>query len=306
MELSGLIFVALAVVWAVVLIPKALRHHDEAARTRALETVSSDARVLARLDAASSREAELVVERPAVPAPRTEAPVIPSPRRPFDRGSNERRPMDPRRLAAVHRAAAAAAAKRRRRVLAVLLLAPLGIAVGSYVGTLQPWAAAIPAAVVVGFLVLARVLVRREHARWRQAVAALPARSAEPEPVSVVEPVETLVVAADPVDQPEAVIEVVEERNEQGFAVVSGLEDTASFPVGLLADPIPAEKHLWDPVPVTLPTYVTKPRASRSVRTIDLNQPGVASSGRNAADSALVAEAATATHDPSDQRAVGS
>ena len=299
MELSGLIFVALAVVWAVVLIPKALRHHDEAARTRALDTVSEDARVLARREIGDDRGARLVVEKPRVPTPRTESPVLPTVPAP-------RRPMDRKRLAAVHRAAAAAAAKRRRRVFSVLLLVTLAVGVGSYVGTLQPWAAAIPAVVVVGFLVLARVLVRREHARWQQALAALPARSSGPEPVSVVEPVETLVVAADPVDQPEAVIEVVEERNEQGFAVVSGLEDTASFPVGLLADPIPAEKHLWDPVPVTLPTYVTKPRASRSVRTIDLNEPGVASSGRNAADSALVAEAATATHEPGDQRAVGS
>ncbi len=301
MELSGLIFVALAVVWAVVLIPKALRHHDEAARTRALDTVSEEARVLARRElVGEQREPRLVVQRPSVPAPRTESPavpVIPSPRRPMDR----------RRLAAVHRTAAAAAARRRRRVLVVLQLATLGVAVGSYVGTLQPWAAAIPGGVVLGFLVLARVLVRRERARWQQALAALPARAADPEPASAVDPVETTtVVAADPVDQPEAVIEVVEERDEQGFAVVSGLDDTASFPVGLLADPIPVEKQLWDPVPVTLPTYVTKPRASRSVRTIDLNEPGVASSGRNAADSALVAEAATAADEPGAQRAVGS
>jgi hypothetical protein len=58
---------------------------------------------------------------------------------------------------------------------------------------------------------------------------------------------------------------------------------------------------------VTLPTYVSKPRASRSVRTIDLADPRVSSSGRDAADSALVAEAATAAPpaDGSSQRAVG-
>ncbi|HET7350627.1 MAG TPA: hypothetical protein VFJ28_06800, partial [Marmoricola sp.] len=61
--------------------------------------------------------------------------------------------------------------------------------------------------------------------------------------------------------------------------------------------------------PVTLPTYVTKPRAHRSVRTIDLLEPGVVSSGRSAADSALVAEAATAMPSQTEQhrdRAVGS
>jgi hypothetical protein len=65
---------------------------------------------------------------------------------------------------------------------------------------------------------------------------------------------------------------------------------------------------LWDPLPVTLPTYVGKPRATRSVRTIDLNAAGVSSSGRNAADSALVAESATAGRDEQGapgRRAVG-
>ncbi len=44
----------------------------------------------------------------------------------------------------------------------------------------------------------------------------------------------------------------------------------------------------WDPVPVTLPTYVTKePAARRSVRTIDLDSTGVWTSGRSEIDSAL-------------------
>lgn len=36
---------------------------------------------------------------------------------------------------------------------------------------------------------------------------------------------------------------------------------------------------LWDPLPVTLPTYVTKPRVGRTVRTIDFAQAGTWSSG---------------------------
>ena len=92
--------------------------------------------------------------------------------------------------------------------------------------------------------------------------------------------------------------------------VVSGLDDTAGVPVGITAVTVDAAAEgLWDPLPVTLPTYVTKPRAHRSVRTIDLLEPGVVSSGRNAADSALVAEAATAMPAQAEQqrdRAVGS
>ena len=53
----------------------------------------------------------------------------------------------------------------------------------------------------------------------------------------------------------------------------------------------PAVAGGWDPVPVTLPTYVGKASAGRSVRTIDLDSTGVWSSGRNEADSALAREA---------------
>ena len=49
---------------------------------------------------------------------------------------------------------------------------------------------------------------------------------------------------------------------------------------------------MWDPVPVTLPTYVAKaPAAPRTVRTIDLESTGVWTSGRSESDSALAREA---------------
>ena len=46
---------------------------------------------------------------------------------------------------------------------------------------------------------------------------------------------------------------------------------------------------LWDPLPMTLPTYVNKARARRTVRTIELT--GINSSGHDAADTALAREA---------------
>ncbi len=62
------------------------------------------------------------------------------------------------------------------------------------------------------------------------------------------------------------------------------------------ADTPPEERDpkLWDPVPVTLPTYVSKPPARRTVRTIDLDSTGVWTSGRTEADSALAREAEAA------------
>ena len=61
MDLSGLIFVALAVAWAAYLIPKALRHHDDVVRGRSVDRFSESMRVLARREPVSARMARLVV-----------------------------------------------------------------------------------------------------------------------------------------------------------------------------------------------------------------------------------------------------
>ena len=60
MDPSALIFVALAVAWAVYLIPKALEHHEESARTRTVERFSARLRVLARREPINRRKARLV------------------------------------------------------------------------------------------------------------------------------------------------------------------------------------------------------------------------------------------------------
>jgi hypothetical protein len=58
---------------------------------------------------------------------------------------------------------------------------------------------------------------------------------------------------------------------------------------------------LWDPIPITMPTYVSKPLAPRTVRTIDLSGPGVASSARH--EGPVTADAPTSTSDPSNATA---
>ena len=332
MELSGLIFVALALVWAIVLIPMALKHHDEVAKTRAVDKFSDDMRVLARREAVSDREARLVYGRPAAPAasapraPGQPAPGQPAPEQPARpsveheatagraAARNERRVEATPRTKQARRRAAAAAARRRRRILAVLLLADVVVGAGVPLGWFLTWAPAIPVGLTVLFLVVARLTVRRDQKRWAARSAAAPVVG---QPTAVVEQPR----AATPVvEQPraarrEAPVETTPEtapapvRNDQGLAVVTGLDDTSSFPVGLLGDlePTTDAGALWDPLPVTLPTYVTKPRATRSVRTIDLAAADVSSSGRDAADSALVAEAATSPGETEQaRRAVGS
>ncbi|HEX4977921.1 MAG TPA: hypothetical protein VFV40_08650 [Nocardioides sp.] len=293
MDLSGVIFVVLAVAWAVYLIPKALKHHDEVARTRSIDRFSTAMRVLARREPVSRRDARLVVAPGrAADNPRV---VVPNPR-----PAPAARP--------VNRAAARAAARRRRRILGFLMLSTL-VVTGLAAFALVPWwSVAIPAGLTVLYLVLCRTQVRRERdATWD---ADLVASMAGLEDVEPTRRAAVRVDASYGVARP-AVL------NEQGFAEVGGEEDTVAIDVAVLdAVLVPTADggSLWDPLPVTLPTYVSKPKARRTVRTIDLNEPGTWTSGRSEEDSRLVAESAPAEAVPAgdgegfeeQQRAVGS
>jgi hypothetical protein len=291
-DLSALIFVALAVAWAVYLVPKALKHHDDVVRSRSVDRFSHTMRVLARREPVNRRNARLVVT-PGRPA--SSAVVVTK--------GGESAPVEAR----ARRAAANRAARRRRRVLGAILLANL-VAVALAAFAVVGWAwTAVPGGLLVAWLVACRVMVRRERTvPWRavspvrdpaagdvapEAVAAEAALAVEPgEPVGPVTPVEPVVPAVA--------------RHEEVRAEVADLADTSSIAV---VDPM-----LWDPVPVTLPTYVTKPAARRrTVRTIDLDATGVWTSGNTAGDSQLAREAeqadkAARARKADDQRAVGS
>jgi len=60
---------------------------------------------------------------------------------------------------------------------------------------------------------------------------------------------------------------------------------------------------LWDPIPITMPTYVSKPLAPRTVRTIDLSGADVASSANH--EVPVTADAPVAASDPSSAVAAG-
>lgn len=250
MDLSALIFVALAVAWAVYLIPKALRHHDDAGRSRSVERFSHTMRVLAHREPTSHRSARLVVTpgRPASSAVPVGEPVL----EPVEAPAPTRAELQVRRVAA------ARAAKRRLRVVSVIGAAKL-VAVALAVGAVIPWPyVAIPVAVLVMWLVACRLMVKRERAADAPA-ARLPMVDAQPEGP----------------DGP-----VTEE-----IVAIAGVE-------GEVEVEVERDPNAWDPVPVTLPTYVTKEQAGRrTVRTIDLDSTGVWTSGRTESDSALAREA---------------
>jgi hypothetical protein len=245
-DLSALIFVALAVAWAAYLIPKALRHHDDAGRSRSVERFSHTMRVLARREPTSHRSARLVVT-PGRPAS-TAVPVV-------EVAVAEVAPVAPsRQELQVRRVAAARAAKRRLRVVSVIGAANL-VVVALAIGAVISWPyVAIPVAVLVMWLVACRLMVKRERAADAP-VARLPLFETETETES-----------EGPI-------------TEEISAVVEEVE-------------VERDPNAWDPVPVTLPTYVTKEQATRrTVRTIDLDSTGVWTSGRTESDSAIAREA---------------
>lgn len=258
-----MIFVALAVGWAVILIPMALKRHDDAAKSRPVDTFSDSVRVLGGS---------------AAPAP---APV------PAAQALAEA----PVRAHTITRESARRAARRRRRVLAVLMLALVAVSATSYLAYTPWWSTAVPGGLVVVFLVVARLTVRAQQVR----------RAAPVQP------------------EARASASAVEPSNSQATVPVEvepdlGREDTQGFSREELAEAVAApvldEGGLWDPLPVTLPTYVNKARARRTVRTIEIT--GMTSSGHDAADTELArtAEQAAAAEadvevDAEDRKAAG-
>jgi len=136
------------------------------------------------------------------------------------------------------------AASRRRRVLLGLmavLSATLGVCA---VGLLPWWVAAIPGGLLLIFVVVARISVQSMGGSLDARYRTIRRGSEE----------QTVFLSRQEVSSKGARQAVKTEKPE---VMTSGA--------------------LWDPVPITMPTYVSKPLAPRTVRTIDLSGPVVAS-----------------------------
>jgi flagellar basal body-associated protein FliL len=305
--LSVLIFVALAVAWAAYLIPLALKHHEEDARSRSVERFSQRLRVLARrepVDRGSARlvtpetakaeaAAEVRVESKVEAKVESKVEVTTDAKtaRPAPEKRSTTAPLTPAQLRP-RRAAAQRATKRRRNVLAIILAATLVVVVLAAFSVVAWPYVAIPVAVLAAWLVACRLMVKGEQRAFRPARQPSASRMpAEPAP-----------------EETEAPARQTEESEVEAVAdAPDPLEDTSAN-IAAVTDPA-----MWDPVPVTLPTYVTKPPAARrTVHTIDLESTGVWTSGRTEADAQLAREAdqadqaARQRRDGDDQRAVGS
>lgn len=220
MDLSGLIFVVLALAWAGYLIPRALRQDDALEAHRPIDEFSDTIRVLDRRQSGTpSPASRSSVDRSAEVPSAQPAPVAAAAR-------------------PATRTAARRAAQRRRRVLYVLLSLVAVVSGLAAAGTISWWWTIAPSFLVAAWLIASATLGRRERVVSRPVAASAPV--------------------------------VVEQAPAASSA--------PDAPVATEVDEVAAEDDgaLWDPLPLTLPTYVTKPAARRTVRTIDLTRPAAA------------------------------
>ena len=291
MSYSGLIYAAIVACWASVLVPRWIRRNEEVERARE-EDAARGVRVLERRQSHPRHgsghftlPASSVPSLPDMPVVRSNATLDASRHgayvddvEPAD--GHDPAPDDAADPQEYYLPSFAAAARRRRRVLALLVLALGVVALAIAAGRLPTASIAVPAVLSSGFLVLARraaVVQARRVDRIRRAVARRRAQAKA---------------------QVERVPEEVISSSGRRIAVLDQLEPAE-----------PPDPNAWEPVPVPLPTYLTKAKAETpAVRRIDLSSSGAWTSGRlNPAGSITLPPARPAEDGdlPEQRRAVG-
>ena len=134
------------------------------------------------------------------------------------------------------------AARRRRVVLVFLTIVTSVVGALAGFGLVSWWTIAAPLGLIAVFLGIARFSVA--HMR-----RGLDARA-------------RVIRGGDGVDEQTVAIDVLEDDDDSEHEL--SVELTA---------PVEHTGSLWDPIPITAPTYVSKPLAPRTVRTIDLSAP---------------------------------
>ena len=132
-------------------------------------------------------------------------------------------------------------AGRRRNVMIFLSLFGITTAALAAFGLVPWWVLTLPVGLLIAFLVVARFSVARLRRELDERAR---------------------IIRGGDVDEMTVAIAVRESTEE----------DEAAQSVELSA-PIEQTGSLWEPIPITAPTYVSRPLAPRTVRTIDLSAP---------------------------------
>lgn len=260
-------------VWAAYFVPLVLRRYDEASKNASVETSGSQARVIAR-----------PIAKPAAstPAPTVAEPVADQ--------------VAPPAARTLDRPAARLAARRRRRTLLTLLTTTAVVGALAGASVIAPFWVAAPVALVVTWLVACRVQVRAERGLSRVKAPKQPKTDKKKAASTADDEEQTIIVSG----QFEDINPGRKHQMEDLPLEANALDDQIVIAVPSVST---TGEALWDPLPVTLPTYVTKPRAGRTVRTIDFGQAGAWTSGHIEGEDVELPKRSDETGD--ERRAVG-
>lgn len=193
-------------------------------------------------------------------------------------------------------------------MLYVLVALTLLIGAVSIFGAIPAWSVAVPVLLIAAFLVVARRQVRIANERYSQrAVDVRPAASnVAPRPAAA--RVDASHGAArnrsgrrptkSDGDTVGASVEPAQAEPDDGEPTITLTAEQVTAAAGLSEERVVAVSEqtadggsLWDPLPITLPTYVEKTVAKRSVRKIAIGEAGTWSSGHSPAASGTGASA---------------
>lgn len=240
MGYSGLIYAAIVAAWAAVLVPRWVRRNEEIERARESDAARG-VRVLQRRSG-SSHAPHVLFTGLEDDSQSTAKPAAGRSESAVRAGGA---PLDD-----LHRVFAEAARRRRRILLGLssLTLAALGMAM---VGHFPGWLPVVAAALVVAFLFVARRAAVEQERRRRTLARRM---------------------RAQPVRESSA-------SQRSTTADVDDGQRRLVIPDEVLQQE-PDDPDAWQPVPVPVPTYITKPVAPRVARSIDLSSAGSWTSGR--------------------------
>jgi len=229
---SGLIYAVLIAMWAAYFIPRWLRRHDELSESRSVERFDRAMRILSRKDPTPDQRYVVMPPRPAEPA----------------KAARSTRPAAGHATARVRRPTSVAV--RRRRVLAGLLLGTVLVAAAAPLTPVPWWAGLAGAGAVLGYLVHCRLQARTRHQVDRTR-AAVRQRS------------RSRLMRFDAIER---LMTVRRELAEERAAEQRRWQEAEAAEIALREEEERRRAEVeagWNPVPVPLPTYVSKPVAPR-------------------------------------------
>ena len=220
---SGVIYAILLVGWGLYFVPRWVRRHEEMSETRSVERFSQAMRILSRKPATPDQRYVVMPQRPAELSEQS--------------AQSRRRSRH-----------AASLAVRRRRILVALLLTTVIVGLLAPLSQVPWWAPVVVLLITVADVVHLRVQARRHSdvTRSRESVrrrARLRLRRFDS--------VGRIIAARETLTQERAAA-LADRLAVEAAAESSALEE---------AERVAAAAAGWQPVPVPLPTYVSKPKA---------------------------------------------